>query len=362
MRNSWKYLDNNFLFGIIFALLASCTNQQTEHITVNSMEQELDKIDSLLRDADFTYSIAETLDAAYYTGIGQPAPPFISPAEDSATLSKTVKEEKVATNLAGFYALDAGLNYLADQTKELPVYWLRKIAGNAIDSNTNLLLNRFANATWKAGQPFRGLERITRSTFVVASHLPAEEIKKDEVQIRNAAKKLLISMQQVADSSMAAQMQLLRSLLQDEVFAVEMAAWLDSCYYAGQQKAPPPFLTKADDTATIKKPAKDIKIATNCAGFYALECGLNYLVTTRQVLPSIILKSLVDRTISEEDKMIFARFANATWKAGQPFQELARIKRDIFTPFYFLSKADIEKDMVQVTAAAEKLLKELHTP
>lgn len=54
--------------------------------------------------------------------------------------------------------------------------------------------------------------------------------------------------------------------------------------------------------------------------------------------------------------MIFARFANATWKAGQPFRGLNRITRPTFTSFYFLGEADIEKDFVQIKMAAEKLL------
>ena len=47
--------------------------------------------------------------------------------------------------------------------------------------------------------------------------------------------------------------------------------------------------------------------------------------------------------MSEADKLIFARFANATWKAGQPFRDLKRITRATFTPFYFLTEADIER-------------------
>jgi hypothetical protein len=54
--------------------------------------------------------------------------------------------------------------------------------------------------------------------------------------------------------------------------------------------------------------------------------------------------------------MIFARFANATWKVGQPFRGLNRITRPTFTPFYFLSESDIDKDMVQIRAAAQRIL------
>jgi hypothetical protein len=32
------------------------------------------------------------------------------------------------------------------------------------------------------------------------------------------------------------------------------------------------------------------------------------------------LKMVANNTMSPEEKMIFARFANATWKVGQPFR------------------------------------------
>ena len=57
-----------------------------------------------------------------------------------------------------------------------------------------LLLARFANTTWKAGQPFRSLSRITRDTFRPAALLSEEELKKDFEQIRAASVKLLEAM------------------------------------------------------------------------------------------------------------------------------------------------------------------------
>ncbi len=155
---------------------------------------------------------------------------------------------------------------------------------------------------------------------------------------------------------MPEQMASLRHLLQDTAYAVEMASFLDSSYSISQQQTPTPFSTPADDTVMIKKSMKEMKIATSIAGFYALECGLNYLVTTTNRLPSTILKSVANNSMNPEDKMIFARFANATWKAGQPFRDLKRITRPTFTPFYFLTKPDVEKDMVQIRTAAQRLL------
>lgn len=103
-----------------------------------------------------------------------------------------------------------------------------------------------------------------------------------------------------------------------------------------------------------------MKIATSIAGFYALECALNYLATTKNELPSKILQAFVNDSLSQDDTMVYARFANATWKAGQPFRGLGRITREIFAPFYYLSVPDIDKDLVQVKAAARILLSKLN--
>jgi hypothetical protein len=320
------------------------------------MQYELAIIDSLLRDTSFALYMAKSLDAAYFKGIGEAPQVFLSKDDITAVVIKRLKEEKVAINLAGFYALECGLGLLSAQTNQTPVEWLHKIKNGNADTNSVLLLNRFANATWKAGQPFRSLGRISRYNFTIASRLSEEEVKKDFVQITNAATKLLASLDTIGTDALPQQMKTIRGLLQDTVYAVQMAEYLDAEYAKSQHQKPAPFLTATDDTATIKKQVKEIKIATSLAGFYALECGLNYLVTTKQVLPSAILKLLVDDSLSKEDKMIFARFANATWKAGQPFRGLKRITRQTFTPFYFLNESDIEKDLVQVKAAARILL------
>jgi hypothetical protein len=82
-----------------------------------------------------------------------------------------------------------------------PVEWLDKIIGKQLDSTEILVLNRFANATWKAGQPFRGLKRITRDVFISPVFLPDDEVKKDYDQVLAAATKLLPALQDVKVSS-----------------------------------------------------------------------------------------------------------------------------------------------------------------
>ncbi|MBC7828737.1 MAG: hypothetical protein H7122_13380 [Chitinophagaceae bacterium] len=346
-------------FAILFTaaiFINSCKHGEDQQQETIQMARELATIDFLLRNAVFTESIAKAADSSYYAGAGQAAPLFLTPADDTTIIVKTARSEKIAIKLAGFYALECGIGLLSAQTNTTPVDWLKKITEGSVDSNAVLLLNRFANATWKAGQPFRDISRITRASFMGASSLSKDEVDKDYFQIFHSARMLLSSMKSVSDSAMPVQMQTLRSLLQDTLYAEKLAVFLHSSNDSPGVSPREPFLTVADDTAVIRKTAKEMKIATSVAGFYALESALNYLVTIKNQVPSAILKSLLDSSMSKEDQLLFARFANATWKAGQPFRDLNRITRPTFTPFYFLNEADIEKDMVQIRAAAARVL------
>jgi hypothetical protein len=249
----------------------------------------------------------------------------------------------VATSIAGFYALECSIGILYAQTNEPPFEWIKRIAERSVDSNAVFLINRFANATWKAGQPFRGLERIKRAPFTVYSFLPDTEVVKDYDQVAAAAVKLLASVQDVKDSSADTQFNKLKQLMQDTAYAIMITIGQDA----------------ANDIATIKKSVKEQKIATNVAGFYALECGLNYFAIKNNILPSLMLDSIIDNTISKDDKLMFARFANATWKASQPFRGLSRIRKDNFIPARYLSDEELEKDFVQIQSSAKKLRKSL---
>lgn len=350
----------SLLFSWFVTAFYSCESKTgsgtAQNSDISQRDRELATIDSLLRDSAFAQSMAATLDSSYYAGIGEKPSPFLTPADGTSVVMKSKLDEKIATNLAGFYALECGVGLLSVQSNATPVTILEKITNGTADSNMILLLNRFANATWKSSQPFRGLNRITRPNFIVASSLSADEVDKDYVQIKNAAVKLLSSLASIGDTSLASQMDAMRRLLQDSAYAVAMASFLDSSYYVNLHQPAPPFSARGDDTALIKKGAKEMKVATSIAGFYALECGVNYLVTTTGRLPSVIIKSVADNSMSADEKNIFARFANATWKAGQPFRGLNRITRATFTPFYFLTEEDIDKDLVQVRAAATRLV------
>jgi len=339
---------------IVMIYAVSCNTGTKRNVgTSQQIDHELRAIDSLLRSAEFAFAFAKAQDSAYQAGLGQKPGDFLAAGDDTAFVRKTMLEEKVATNLAGFYALECGIGLLSNKSSRKPTDILSDIVNGKLDSASTALLNRFANATWKAGQPFRDLKRITRSTFTVFNFLPENEVKKDYDQLKSAASKLLFSMQDISNSDISGQMERLRSLLQSEKYAYEMAVFLDSSYAANMNQPVSSFLKSGEDTVIILKPAKDQKVATSIAGFYALECGIAYFVAQKNQPPSDFLHAIIDNSMSREEMMVFARFANATWKAGQPFRGLNRITRQTFTPFYYLSEADIEKDMQQIRAAAK---------
>jgi hypothetical protein len=305
--------------------------------------------------------MAAHLDGAYYRGQGQSPPPFLRPDEETATTPKSVKEEKIATNLAGFYAVEAGLGVLSERTKETPVQILEGIVAGTRPETEMMLLARFANATWKAGQPFRALSRITRDTFKPAALLTEDDLKKDHVQIKAAARRLRDAMTVAAGQDRTEQLRRLQALLQNREFAEEMAAYLDAAYYGGQRQSPPPFLRPEDETAMTRKSVKEEKIAMNLAGFYAIEVGATVIGERTRELPTAILESIVNGTRPQADMLLLARFANATWKAGQPFRSLSRITRSNFIPAAMLSDDELKKDFDQIKAAAAKLLEAMRT-
>lgn len=354
-----KCLFVSFAIFLVVYLTSCANNAGTNMQQQQQITKELAQITGLLRDSSFALEMAKSQDAAYHKAQGRPLPDFLPHNGETGTVGKSVKEEKIATNIAAFYALECAIGALMEQQGGTPLEWLNKIKAKQLDASGALLLSRFANATWKAGQPFRGLERITRDVFVSPVFLPEAEVKKDYDQIGAAADKVAEAMQDLGHASKADQLQRLKTLLQDKSFALEMAQHMEAAYYTAQQQAVPAFLKPGEDTATVGKNAKEEKIAVNIAGFYALECGLSYLATAQQKLPSAVLQAIANDSIDTKDKKLFERFANATWKAGQPFRGLDRITRDVFVPFDLLSKAQQEKDWVQIKSAAEKLLQSL---
>ena len=355
-KNSFRTKATPILYKILIVVcLVSCAQKKDDQMEKQKQIQEqLGKLNSLLRDSTFAIAFAKGQDSAYYSSQKQDIPAF---EDDNQKIKKSFKEEKIAINLAGFYAVECGIGVLITHKDGTPLQWLQKIVNKKTDSGEVLLLNRFANATWKTGQPFRNLSRIKRDNFIVANYLSEAETKKDYDQVIAAASKLLDSLKAYQSSSKEEQFKEISRFMKDKKYALEMAQYMEAAYYTAENKPVPPFVSPAEDTVTIEKNAFDEKVATNLAAFYALECGLSYLAASNNELPSDVLLSIINGSIAEKDKQLLERFANATWKAGQPFRNLDRISKDNFTPFYFLSAEEIEKDWVQIKTAAIMLKK-----
>jgi hypothetical protein len=258
---------------------------------------ELDRLQVLLRDPAFAQSMAEALDAAYYRGQGQTPPPFLKPEEMAATAPKSVREEKIAINLAGFYALEAGAGYMAERDGQTPLDVLQAVADGRRSDADMLLLARFANATWKAGQPFRSLARITRPTFVPAT--PGREPNCARTSCRSAPpprRAWCRRCRTCCSRTTAAQLARMQTLLRDTDLSRTVAQALDAAYYQGQGQPVPPFLKPEEMTATTPKSVREEKIATNLAGFYALEAGVGIIAERGRETPLQIIDGIVAGT------------------------------------------------------------------
>ena len=339
------------------------------------IQEELLKISALLADRAFAVSMAGSLNAAYEQAFrqteagttkntgetrnsGSSKAATESPAPDNDR-QISIQEQKIAINLAGFYAVECGIGLLIALKGGKPESWLEKIVTKTTEPDELLVLTRFANATWKAGQPFISLDRIKNAHFISANFLSEQEAQKDTAQVMSAALKLRDSLREVWNGSVRVQLEKLQQLLRDRQYALEMAQYLDASYYIAQKKQPPPFLAEGEEKSILPMNAAEEQTAVSIAGFYALECGLSYFAASEDKLPSEMLSSIVHNSLPKKEQLFFERLANATWKAGQPFRGLDRITRPSFIPAAFLSEEEIEKDRVQIRAAAQKLLETL---
>lgn len=110
------------------------------------------------------------------------------------------------------------------------------------------------------------------------------------------------------------------------------------------------------------------QVALNLAGLYAADTAANILSATRYgASANAYLAALVnirDNCLTRTEKYVVKNVANATWRAGQPFRDMAtkplnRISREVNMQFNQLPPDEMDKDLVQVQAAASFLLKEI---
>ena len=151
---------------LLLTALSCAEQKQKDMPDKEQMKTQLNQISNLLQDSGFTRAMAETLEAAYYIAEKQPVPSFTAGDIDTAQVKKSIKDEKIATGIAPLYALECGIGQLMEVYNATPVEWLDKIIDNKLDSAQVLILNRFANATWKAGQPSADLNGLKKRIYL----------------------------------------------------------------------------------------------------------------------------------------------------------------------------------------------------
>ena len=184
-----------------------------------NIEAQLRVIERLLKNPSFSLSMAKAQDAAYYTGMGQPVPPFLPAEQENAVVTKSIREQQLATGLSAFYAVECCVDLLCFQENDTPVSFLNKIVLGDAGSGAMLLLNRFAQATWMAAQPFLRADCFIDSYFTLAGFLPGSQLITLNGQVQTAAAKLLEALSEGPTGDTNIQMQQIRSLLQSESFA-----------------------------------------------------------------------------------------------------------------------------------------------
>jgi len=132
----------------------------------------------------------------------------------------SVKEQKIAINLAGFYAVECGVGLLIALKGGTPEDWLEKIVTKATGPEDLLVLGRFANATWKAGQPFINWDRIKNDHFISANYLPEESTQKIMRRWSPLPPDCFYSLQEVKGRPKEVQLKKLQQLLRDEQYAL----------------------------------------------------------------------------------------------------------------------------------------------
>ena len=150
----------------------------------------------------------------------------------------------------------------------------------------------------------------------------------------------------------------LKSLFADTEVVLEVANACSEAYCtaAGHPDWHSPFVTT------------DKNFAINAAGPQAVLSGIGVLAAMRghltpeavddQVLT--ILTDIAAGDVTEAERSVLHRLANATWGAGQPFRSVMEENPDRKTNIFDLLDPDeVAKDWVQIETAANRLLHKL---
>jgi len=316
------------------------------------------KLNEILHDPDFAATFAAGQEFAYYNNRGLTPPVFES--QSTSAVLKSRQNQQIALQLTSFYAVESGIVALCERHGQTPVFWLQQILSKQLSAEETLLLNRFANVTWKTGRIFSGLHHMQEDDFHVADLMPVTDVQRAAKEMASVATLLLEAMKPASTSPLITQFEHLQSLLKDRSFSIQMAEHIFSSKIElpSPDVIPEPFWLPEEENQETERSEMEEKIAINLVAFFALDGALSYFLTVQDKLPSITLASILDGSIRPIDKRLFERFANVAWKASQPFRGLERIEKEDFTVFDLLPAGEVEKDWVQIKTAATSVLKQ----
>ena len=239
----------------------------------------------------------------------------------NAPVFPSLAQEKIATNLAGFFGMLGGLGFLCNIQNQSPAHILAAILAQRLTAKEKETFCRFANVTWKVSQPLRDIERISRPPFIPFSLLPAAEQEKDWVQISAAADYLHQVIPDLHGVTTPTQWQRIADEMQNPEFLKGMAKAVFEAYYTSLNEDPPTFLEETDlqqnQEVTVKATWSDKNLLT---GFYVLECfcdasNLDSLSELNELLLLIQRKQL-----DPERKALIHSYLLAALQTGMAFQ------------------------------------------
>ncbi|MFC1674591.1 response regulator [Candidatus Omnitrophota bacterium] len=338
------------------------------------LEQELGILDSLMKNPAFLETMAGALLSAY----NEHANTDYRITQDTDATVFTKEDLDRTQNLAGLIGVEVGTSALLATTRKgnSLVSVLKAITEDMLTEKEMRLLALFANATWKAGVPFRvktGSDGESLGPYsLMQSHpdfvpvvLAREEVAEEDIlQMKVAAHKLLSAIQHIDDPQ--EQLDRLEFLLKNKGF-LELLARESLQAYNSRHGTKHSISTDQTLTGLTKR---DLDIAMNLLGFIALEVGVGALLElTRQGQSmSDVLNAIVEGRLTGEEETLLALFANATWKAGVPFRvKTGSDGRSLGPYFRIMEHPDFRrwaqlpvdeqlKDLIQVHAAAAQLL------
>lgn len=153
-------------------------------------------VDKLIRNKTFLIHTAEACNSAYLNSTCSQQSPLFSYVErelllkeDNYPIRTSNGMKKLATNLAGFYAMQEAVFAFSNENRCDPLDVIKNIASDTPDTKILNLAQRFAHATWLTSNSHRS--GFTRKMVMPYDMLSDNDKFLDTVQIVTSAKILL---------------------------------------------------------------------------------------------------------------------------------------------------------------------------